>query len=299
MVNLRSASRSETPPSLSGNALRDSCSGVLIVTYKEDTTVLRASLAAEGFAVEEVRGPYTPEQLAYSAVMQALVNHANAWRIAASRKLPTIVVEPDFVPVRGFGSLPVPVPPGKSENSLAYLYSVGPEIWDMATGNVVRGHGGAAVALLIPPSVAALLLEFFEEELRVNAAGTYRPWDSGMGYWLLARGIESYLPYRHYGEHGGVGNPEHAKFGLGRAHRADALQGKLAFLPVYARGSVLKFQATRLRGRLWGFLRLVTGRLIRWCDIARADGTRAVLLRFAIGRLLVNRHPLWQPRREE
>jgi hypothetical protein len=277
--------------------LRESCSGVLIVTYKEDTSALRAAMSAEGLAVEEVRGPYTAEQLTYSAVMQALVNHANAWRIAAGRDLPTIVVEPDFVPVHGFGDLPVPVPPDRTTNSLAYLYSVGPEIWDIATATVARAHCGAAVALLIPPGVASLLLQFFEEELKANAAGTYRPWDSGMGYWLLQKGIESYLPYRHYGEHGGIGNPEHAKFGLGRSHRADALQGKLAFLPIYARGSIVRFRATRLWGRLWGLLRLSTGRLMPWHDIARAHGKRTLLLRFAIGRLFVARPPSWEPPR--
>ena len=271
--------------------LRESCSGVLIVTYKEDTSALRAALTAEGLTAEEVRGPYTPQQLTYSAVMQALVNHANAWRIAAARDLPTIVVEPDFVPVRGFGDLPVPVPAAEAANSLAYLYSVGPVIWDMATRDVARGHGGSVVALVIPPAVAALLLHFFEDELVINAAGTYRPWDSGMGYWLLKRGIESYLPYRHYGEHGGIGNPEHAKFGLGRSHRADALEAKLAFLPIYADGSFARYWATRLRGRLWGLLRLVTGRLLQWHDIVRARGARAALLRFGVGRLFLARHP--------
>jgi hypothetical protein len=239
--------------------------------------------------VDDVRGPYTPEQLAYSSVVQALVNHANAWRIAAGRSLPTIVVEPDFVPVKGFGALPAPVPPENSGNSLAYLYSVGPEVWDLAAANVARGHGGGAVALLIPPRVASLLLQFFDEELRANVSGKYRPWDSGMGYWLLQRGVESYIPYRHYGEHGGVGNPEHARFGLGRAHRADALQGKLAFLPTYARGSALRFRGTRIRARLWGVLRLVAGRFLRWHDLARSDGS--AMVRFAVGRLLFRRSP--------
>ena len=267
-------------------SLRASCSGVLIVTYKEDTRELISALTREGFAAEEVKGPYTEEQLSYSAVMQALVNHANAWRVAASRSLPTIIMEPDFVPVRGFGDLPVPLPPGKDIDSLAYLYSVGPEIWDLATPNVARARCGSVVAVLMPPKVAALLLDFFEEEVAANKAGKYRPWDSGMGYWLLARGVESYLPYRHYGEHGGLGNPEHARFGLGRNHRADALAGRLAFLPIYAKGSAWRLYRARMRGRLWGVLRLLTGRLLRWHDLARAKGNRRTLLRFAIGRLL-------------
>jgi hypothetical protein len=257
---------------------------VLIVAHKDDTAQLRMALRAEGFSVEEVRGPYTPEQMAYSAVMQALVNHANAWRIAAGRDLPTIIVEPDFVPVIGFGDLPVPVPSGEFDDSLAYLYSVGPEVWDLASADVARGRGGGVVALLIPPRVASLLLQFFDEELEANAAGKYRPWDSGMGYWLLERGIESYIPYRHYGEHGGIGNPEHAQFGLGRAHRADALHGRLAFLPTYAKGSAIRLWGTRIGARLWGALRLLCGRFLRWHDFRRSDD-RSKMIRFAVGRL--------------
>lgn len=277
-------------------SLRESCSGVLIVTYKEDTRALREALAAEGLPAEEVRGPYTDEQLRYSAVMQALVNHANAWRIAAGRSAPTIVVEPDFVPVKGFGDLAVPVPPGKEEESLAYLYSVGPEIWDLATPNVARAHCGSVVAVVIPPKVARLLLDFFEEEVAANAAGVYRPWDSGLGYWLLERHVESYMPYRHYGEHGGLGNPEHARFGLGRNHRADALCGRLAFLPIYANGSRIRFWRGRIVGRLWGMLRLLTGRLLRWHDLRRAKGERLRLLRFAVGRLIFRRAAASDPR---
>ena len=269
------------------STLREACSGALIVVYKEDTRELRATLAAEGIAAEEVKGPYTEEQLGYSAVMQALVNHANAWRIAAGRTKPTIVLEPDFVPVKGFGGLPLPVPAGKENDSLSYLYCVGPEIWDLATPSVARAHCGAVVAVVIPPRVARMLLDFFEEEVAANAAGKYRPWDSGLGYWLLARGVESYMPYRHYGEHGGLGNPEHARFGLGRNHRADVLHGPLAFLPIYAQGKRWNLWKGRVRGRTWGLLRLVTGRLLRWHDLRRARGARAALLRFAAGRLFI------------
>ena len=270
-------------------SLREAASGVLIVTYKEDTRALIAAMADEGLPAEEVKGPYTDEQLSYSAVMQALVNHANAWRIAAGRSRPTIIVEPDFVPVRGFGDLPAPLPPGREESGLAYLYSVGSEIWDLATPSIARARCGSVVALLMPPKVAAMLLQFFEEEVAANKAGRYRPWDSGLGFWLLARDVQSYLPYRFYGEHGGLGNPEHARFGLGRNHRADAVAGTLAFLPVYAKGKRWRMVRGRVRGWWWGVLRLLSGRLLRWHDLARARGNRGALLRFAVGRLFVPR----------
>ncbi len=289
MSGLLSVTKSDSRGNGPAQALRVASSGVIIVAHKEDTARLRNAFETEGFAVDEVRGPYTSEQSAFAGVMQALVNHANAWRIAATRDQPTIVVEPDFVPVKGFGGLPVPVPRDKFSNSLAYLYSTGPEIWDLATANVARGHSGGAVALLIPPKVATLLLQFFDEELKANLSGKYSPWDSAMGYWLKERGIESYIPYRHYGEHGGLGNPEHAKFGLPRTPRADALLGRLAFMPIYARGSALRYFKTRVWARIWGVLRLLRGRLLRWHDFARSD--RSKMIRFAVGRLFLRNPP--------
>lgn len=270
--------------------LRSVASGVVIVAHNEDTTRLRTVLLTEGFSVEEVRGPYTCEQLSYSAIMRCMVNHANAWRIAATRRQPTIVVEADFIPVRQFGALPAPVPLTKRDTSLVYLYSVGPQIWDLATPGVARGHAGGMVALLIPPKVAELLLEFAQEELRRNPLGQYSPFDSKVGYWLKDRGIESYIPYRHYGEHGGIGNPEHAAASLGRAHRADALCGRLAFTPTYASGSQLRYWKTRAWARVWGIGRLACGKFLAWHDFARSDRPR--MIRFAVGRLLFSDLPL-------
>jgi hypothetical protein len=265
--------------------LRSVSSGVLIVAHRENTTWLRNALLAEGFSVEEVRGPYTSEQLRFSAIMRCLVNHSNAWRIAAKRTLPTIVVEADFIPVKGFGDLPAPVPQDRTADGLGYLYSVGPQIWDLAGVGIARGHGGGSVALLIPPGVASLLLQFCDEELNANPLGKYSPFDTRIGYWLMKRGVESFIPYRHYGEHGGIGNPEHRTAKLGRPHQADALEGKLAFLPGYADGSVLKFWRTRLKARIWGLLRLFSGRLLAWHDFARSD--RLQMLKFVVGRFFI------------
>jgi hypothetical protein len=265
--------------------LRAVSSGVVIVAHDEDTALLRKALLAEGFTVDEVRGPYTPEQLKFSAIMRCFVNHANAWRIAANRDQPTIIVEADFVPVRGFGELPAPIPAEKLSNSLAYLYSIGPQVWDLAGRNLARGHGGGAVALLVHPRIASLLLQFFDEQLKANPLGEYSPFDTKIGYWLNERGVDSFIPYRHYGEHGGIGNPEHVTAGLGRPHRADALQGRLSFLPIYANGSASRFWKIRIRARLWGLLRLLCGRFLAWHDFVRSD--RLLMIRFAAGRLFV------------
>jgi hypothetical protein len=281
---LSSGHESDVCGSGTAQSLRLVSSGVVIVAHNEDTVALREVFSEQGLPVDEVRGPYAPEQLDYSAIMKCLVNHANAWRIAAVRDRPTIVVEADFVPVEGFGDLPAPVPRDKLTDSIAYLYSVGPQVWDLAGARVARGHGGGLVALLIPPKAAMLLLNFLEEELKTNPLGEYSPFDSRVGYWLKKRGIESYIPYRHYGEHGGTGNPEHVGAGLGRPHQADALERRLAFLPLYARGSNMRYWRTRTRARLWGVLRLVAGRFVAWHDFVRSD--RAQMVRFAVGRIL-------------
>jgi hypothetical protein len=283
----------ETGP---GRALRVVSSGVVIVAHDEDTVPLRTTLIAEGFSVNEVRGPYNSEQLNFSAIIRCLINHANAWRIAANRDRPTIIVEADFVPVKRFGDLLVPVPVDKLNYSLAYLYSVGPQVWDLAGTNVARGHGGGTVALLVPPRVASLLLQFFDEELMANPLGKYSPFDTKIGYWLKDRGVESFIPYRHYGEHGGIANPEHGIMSVGGPHQADALQGKLAFLPLYARGSVLRYWKTRVRARIWGILRLISGRYLAWHDFMRGDPLP--MIRFAVGRHFLMKSPTGTKRRD-
>jgi hypothetical protein len=206
------------------------------------------------------------------------MTHAAAWRLAARRKEPTLVVEADFVPVIGIGRQPFPLPEQMSASGIAYLYSCGPEIWDLSGSAIARGHSGAMVALVIPPAVAGLLLEFYGETMNANPDGVYTTWDSKIGYWLNKRGIECFLPYRQYGEHGGIWNPEHK----GRAHRADVLAAPLRFLPPYARGSALTFLKTRIRARWWGVLRLCSGRFLRLADFKRSR--KGEMLRFVVGR---------------
>jgi hypothetical protein len=269
-------------------SLRDVCAGAIIVAHREETSALAATLQGEGFSVDEVRGPYPDAAGAYSLISRALINHANAWRIAATRPQPTVVFEADFVPVRDLGSLPSPIPEERADTAIGYLYSVGPQVWDLFPNGAGRGHGGGCVAMMIPPTVAALLLEFFKEEIAGNPAGTFSVWDSRLGYWLKARGVESVIPYRHYGEHGGLANPEHARHRSGRNHQADVLIGPLAFLPQYARGSRTRFRIMRFRAFLWGLLRLATGRLIAVRD-ARRFGWKP-MIRFGVCRFF------WPPR---
>ncbi len=217
--------------------LSTSCSSEsIIVAHKEDTSSLEMSLRQEGFAVQVIRKEYSQRELGFSAIIRCLITHSCAWKVAAQRDTPTVIMEADFVPSRGFGSMPVPVPESRIHNSVGYLYACGPQIWDIEDHRYARGHAGAMVALLIPPMVARALLEFFDEQMGNNPAGEYVPWDARVGYWLKERGMQSYIPYRQYGEHGGIQNPEHRVAGLGRQHRADVLDGDLCFMPAYAQG---------------------------------------------------------------
>src|SRR6202040_1429474 len=86
--------------------------------------------------------------------------------------------------------------------------------------------------------------------------------DSHLQWFAMGQGAEAYIPLRHYGEHGGMPNPEHAQLGrLPRAgvHRADNLEKRLRFLPDYARGSRVRYFVERCKGRLFGWARLLSG----------------------------------------
>jgi hypothetical protein len=266
------------------NTLLNAAKTVIIVAHKEDTSALNASLRKEGFDVEEVRGPYSAVEINYSAAMRCFVNHANAWRRVVKYQRPCLVVEADFVPCVGFGGFMPPVRQGDLENSLGYLYAVGPQFWDLENDRVMRGHAGGMVALYVHPHVAGLMLDFFQEKTSAVSVGEYSAWDSELGYWLKKRCVESYLPYRHYGEHGGIGNPEHKAAGLGRPHQADVLASELHFLPAYAKSCRLRYVVTRVRAKIWGIIRLCAGRVMAVHDIRRGPVRR--LIKFLVFRIL-------------
>lgn len=138
--------------------------------------------------------------------------------------------------------------------------------------------------------VAQKLLIFAQTEVFARNPHEYSGWDSRMGYWLKEQGIESYMPYRYYGEHGGRPNSEHRRAGFRPHHRADVLFGSLAFVPAYAEGSVLRFLALRARARLWGLARLAGGRFTSWGNFWRSKD-KAMLLRVILGRHFLRAAP--------
>jgi hypothetical protein len=127
------------------------------------------------------------------------------------------------------------------------------------------------------------MLEYYSHHISINPDGVYSTWDAEIGYWLKERGVESFIPLMHYGEHGGRWNSEHKTVGLHKPHRAVVLAGPLAFNPIYA-DSVSVYVFTRLTSYLYGLARLFAGRLVALRDIRRKGGLgllMASMLRFS------------------
>jgi hypothetical protein len=245
--------------------LRQAISRSLIVCFQEDVGPLEASLASADLKPQVLRASYTASELAYPAATRTLLSHRRAWQIAAQTPAYTLICEADFVPCRGFGDLPVFWP---TVNPMAwgYLYQGSPRLLAIVgPEQYLRGHCAPLVAYVINKHVAEHMLRFFESKIGEYGTTTYVPWDAHLQWWVMGQGAEAYIPVRHYGEHGGLPNPEHARSGLiGRAgrHRADNLAAPLAFLPQYAGGSWLSYCRERAVARALGWARLLTGRWI-------------------------------------
>lgn len=268
------------------NTLNDLVGHVYIVAHNEDVSALQDVLAAEGFATTVVRGPYTANEKAFSLQMRCLVNHRNAWNIAAASHDFCIFVEADFVPVKGFGRLPVPFDPESCPDSFAYLYAGGPVLYQVDDRGFPSGHACTTVCYLAGPAATKALLQFFDDEMSSNRSGHYRAWDTYMSIRLRRdKGIRCYLPFRQYGEHGGIANPEHGHNGIRTWHQADILFGPLRFLPPYAHGSWIRYRFVRIRGYLRGWFRLLAGKLLEPASW-RKSPQKWELLRFVLCRLL-------------
>lgn len=274
--------------------LRSLVRRTIILAYREDTTELERCLAAEGFAPEIQRATYTPQEQTYSRTIRCLLNHLAAWRLAAATAGHTLVVEADFVPCRGLAALPAPFDPNRhGPLTWAFLYGGGPRFLRVEEGPFIMGHAACPVALLISPEVAVHLVAFAERIMRETPDLTaYSQWDTTFQWQIMGSGARCYVPLRHYGEHGGLPNPEHnaisaglvARLGVLQNHHAECLAGPLAFLPPYARGSRLRFLRTRALAKLVGFGRLLSGRVVALESSTVAQRRRAYWL--ALRRLI-------------
>jgi hypothetical protein len=93
----------------------------------------------------------------------------------------------------------------------------------------------------------------------------YFTFDAHLQWFVMGKGGEAFIPFRHYGENGGLPNKERLREGHLRfagEHHADNFMSKLHFRPQYASGSFWRFAYVRIKLRLLGIARLLSGRWI-------------------------------------
>jgi hypothetical protein len=244
------------------NTLRSRIQHVYVVAYQEDTRLLERALQEEGLPFSVLRASYTDEELAYSRTVRCLMNHKSAWSACLQHSGLCMVVEADFVPVVGIADLPLPFDVEKRAHAWGWCYAGGPRLYEFDAKGFARGHAACPVATILGPEPAKVLIEFAEHELRTHDPRAWSGWDCAIQHYALSRGIQSFIPYRNYGEHGGLPNPEHAAHGITPTHQAEALWGKLHFLPMYAKGSKARFLCFRARAKMKGFARILAGRFV-------------------------------------
>lgn len=258
--------------------LRSEISQTIILAYTEMVAELQQALEQEGLRPQVMRPDYTPRELTYSRTIRCMLNHASAWQLASEVVGLTLIVEADFVPCEGFGALPLPFSPKlHGPAAWAFLYAGGPRLFRRFPDGSLQGHAACPVAYVVPPLVAGWLVEYARDELRrQNDPTVYSLWDTQFQWHMMGRGAICFMPFRQYGEHGGLPNPEHRRegvgvgnrwkllrhLGVGRNHHADVLWSRLKFLPAYARGSRWRFVRTRFEAKLLGWLKLLSGRCV-------------------------------------
>jgi hypothetical protein len=269
-----------------------------ILAYKEDTANLVSALTQAGLPCEVLRQVHQPGYDAYARSYLCLLNHRAAWERAAQITQPTLVVEADFVPVQGMGRLPVSYNLADESFGIAWLYTCAPQVYRITEQGYGDGYSTAMVAYVITPRSAEVLLTYADQIAKEPGPTAYSPWDSGLDYYLRDRGFTNYVPFRNYGEHGGISNPEHRKYvhrqrRLSGAHRADVLYGPLSFLPPYAQTSAgtlsrWDYFQGRLYGRVKGLGRLFLGKYLR-VPVLRSAEHPCPLAWFALRRQLTLR----------
>lgn len=277
----------------------------LIVAYKEPTEQLTEVLGQAGCDCTVLRQVHQPGYETHSSSFLCLLNHCNAWEKALQSSQPTLVVEADFVPVKNFSELPPPFDPLDTQMGITWLYTCASQIYnvskpDQASGGLTgiaqkfscrfaQGYSASTVAYIITAKSAAALLELAAQIESSPGPKAYSAWDSGIEYFLREAGFHNYVPFRNYGEHGGLPNPEHRQNQLSKAHRADVLYGELAFPPMYAcvSGQVNRWEWWKVRShaRIKGWGRLLLSKYLR-AEVVRKSRQGRDLVEFAIARHL-------------
>jgi len=246
--------------------MREAVKQVIILAYKEDVQPLMDALDQERLPTVVQRIEYSDVELRYSFASRLLLNHRLAWEKAANLPGYTLICESDFVPCRGLGDFPV-FWPETDPRAWGYLYQGSPRLLAMSAGRppYLRGHVSPTVAYVVNAAVARILLEYFEHLKANYDLSQYFSFEAFLQWFVMGKGAAAYIPWRHYGEHGGLPNKEHSTIGKlrhGGEHHADNLMGPLYFLPQYAAGSALRFFLVRAKWRLLGIARLISGRWI-------------------------------------
>ncbi|MEM8602677.1 MAG: LPS biosynthesis glycosyltransferase [Cyanobacteria bacterium P01_H01_bin.121] len=263
---------------------------IYIIAYKEQTDQLESYLFREGLSVKLLRQSPNPEQADFSPSYLCLLNHKRAWQDIVDTQQIGLVVEADFIPVQGFGQLPLSFPIKDPRVGIAWLYTCAPQIYSVSDAGFAEGYSTSMVAYILTPKAAQALIEL-SEQVRANIGPcNYSTWDSSIDSFLRERSFKNYVPFRNYGEHGGIPNLEHKQFGLSKVHRADVLYGSLAFTPIYAQGKQQNWGllSDRLQARIKGIGRLVLGKYLRPA-ICLESSYSLRLLKWAIGRHLTLR----------
>lgn len=266
--------------------LLDCINKVLIIAHKESTTQLETFLQNEGFQVQMLRQQTKLEYQNFSRSYLCLLNHRDAWGIASQANQPTIIIEADFVPVMGFGQLPLPFNIAETNIGISWLYTCAPQVYYVSSDGYAEGFSVSTVAYIVTPQSAKYLIELADEVTEKIGTNQYSSWDSNIDSFLRQKQLKNYIPWRNYGEHGGLPNLEHQQNNLSKTHRADVLYHQLAFLPMYAtdkNNSQVEFFQVRLQARLKGIARLFLGRFLR-IKVIQGSKTPIKLLSFAIFR---------------
>ena len=265
--------------------IRDISRDVYIVAYKENTQLLEDFFLSRGFEVRVLRRTYSPEEQALPATVRGMLNHCDAWQAIADCGRPGIVVEADFVPIRRFDEAAAPFDPDLSPIAVGWLYAGGPVIYGFDKRGFAIGHSSTAVALLVMPGAAPAMVAFANKEM-----ASYGPknllWDTYFCHHLRGLlNVPTYIPFKQLGEHGGFPNQQHKDNMIRIWHQGDILLDRLAFIPMYARGSKLRYRAIRARAGLRGVLRLLTGRFIE-LPAFRGSRQKRLILLFTLSRWL-------------
>lgn len=268
-------------------SLRQAIDRTFVIAYQEDTTSLESTFTRAKLPYEVLRQVEGEIPSDFSRSYACLMNHCKAWRKIVAMGKAALIIEADFVPVKGFADLPMPCDVMDSRTGVAWLYTCASQLYSVTAAGFAEGCSVSTVAYIVTPNAAVGLLALAEQIRLTYGERSYSSWDSEVESSLRSRSLVCYIPFRNYGEHGGMPNPEHAQNRdrwkhFSSCHRADRLYGELAFLPAYAL-NYWEFRQVRLYAWVKGLGRLFLGKFLRW-KVIRRSSFPLRLLGFAVRR---------------